>query len=363
MEMARVNRTTGFFLVVGIIALLGTVTGISVMQNGGAPADVTPGRAGGDTIAASGSFDVDSGLSNLVPRGLPGRVKAVLVKETDAVKAGQPLVQLDDQRVRDQLQIAEQAVKVGRARLHDAKIAADQKVREYDLEVSRAEAAVENAKAAYTLAYDTWQSAKKLREINAGGDVAESRAETAARHANRNVELATDFLKKLKAIDPKVSLTEHEEALKEAELKVNAAKEELESFVIRAPSDGEILRINYQIGGSAPLTPSDPNASQALIFCPKEDQVVRAEIDQEWALEVKPGQKATVTFQAANRELSWTGRVERVANYMTRRRSRALDSASFSDGITRECVIRINPDANNPIVHNMKVQVKIHLDK
>src|SRR6185369_16815165 len=107
----------------------------------------------------------------------------------------------------------------------------------------------------------------------------------------------------------------------------------------------------------------DPNASQALMFAPKEDPVVRAEIDPEWALMVKPGQKATVSFQAANHEYTWTGTVDRVSEYMTRRRSRALDAVNISDGVTLECVIRIDPKPENPIKQNMRVQVKIQLDK
>ena len=35
--MARVNRTTGFFLVLGVVTLLATVAGVGVYERGGEP--------------------------------------------------------------------------------------------------------------------------------------------------------------------------------------------------------------------------------------------------------------------------------------------------------------------------------------
>jgi multidrug resistance efflux pump len=360
--MARVNRTTGFFLVLGIITLLGTVAGTAYMQQGGEaqPSEV---KSGENSVFASGNVDVESGLAVLVPNVLAGKVSAILVKEGQRVTKNQPLVQLDDQQPRQRLEIARKELDVSRARLNDAKDLADKKVKEYELEMTKAQGEYEIAHAQYNLAYDELTRAKEYRDKNAtvDGKAMAERAEKAATVAYKHVEAAKNVVEKLKNINPKASLAEAEEALKKAELEVKAATDLLDAYVIKAPADGTVFEINYQVGGSAPLAPTDPNASRALVFCPKEPLIVRAEIDQEWALKVKPGLKVTLTYQAAGQDYTWTGEVERVSSYIQRRRSRIMDPDTFNDSRTRECIIRINEDANNPpILHNMRMRVQIH---
>src|SRR5205814_2245603 len=103
--MARVNRTTGFFLVLGTMILLGTVAGTAYMQQGD-ESQPTAAKSGENAVFASGSVDVESGLAVLVPNVLAGKVSAILVKEGQPVTKGQPLVQLDDQQQRKQLEIS-----------------------------------------------------------------------------------------------------------------------------------------------------------------------------------------------------------------------------------------------------------------
>ncbi len=359
--MARVNRTTGFFLVLGVAILLGSVAGTAIMQQGGeSPSGVT--KAGENSIHASGNVDVESGLAPLVP-SVPGKVMAVLAKEGQAVKKGQPLVQLDDQRQREELKIAEQALQVSRANLRDAKDAAEKKVKEYELALERAQAEFDAAQVQYKTAYDDYKRAEKYERegTDAGAKVLAERLERAAQLANVQREGARKVLEKLKSMNPQASLAGPEEALKEGELKVKAAQDLLDAYVIKAPSDGEVFEINYQVGGSAPLAPSDPNTSRALVFCPSEALIVRAEIDQEWAFQVKAGMKVTLTYQAAgSQDFTWTGKVERVSRYIQRRRSRTMDPDTFNDSRTRECIIRIDPDSKDPIIHGMRMRVQIH---
>ena len=123
--MARVNRTTGFFLVLGVMTLVGTVAGFGFMQQPAADSQQTSGP-NENSVFAQGNVDVASGLAPLVPR-MPGKVAAILVKEGDAVQKGQTLVQLDDQQQREELKIAEQGLQVSRAKLKGAKDAADKK--------------------------------------------------------------------------------------------------------------------------------------------------------------------------------------------------------------------------------------------
>src|SRR5947199_215132 len=157
--MARVNRTTGFFLVLGVMTLVGTVAGFGFMQQPAADSQQTSGP-NENSVFAQGNVDVASGLAPLVPR-MPGKVAAILVKEGDAVQKGQTLVQLDDQQQREELKIAEQGLQVSRAKLKGAKDAADKKAQEYELELAKAQAAVNTAEIEYKTAYEEWKRAKE----------------------------------------------------------------------------------------------------------------------------------------------------------------------------------------------------------
>jgi multidrug resistance efflux pump len=365
-NMARVNRTTGVFLILGIVALLGTVAG-AVMQQQGGNESSSQGQTTvtENSVYASGNVDVESGLAVLIPDVLGGKVKTILVKEKQSVKKGQLLVQLEDQQQRKQLEIAEQALAVKRAALKDAKEAANRQVKEYELKVLEQTRLLEQAQIAHQAARDVFHDAQKYKENKLGID-ADSRLQAAERGvlmARKNMEAAEKALEKLKSFDPKPSLAEYEEALKEAELKVKAATELLDAYTIKAPSDGKVLEINYRVGGSAPLPPGHPAASRALMFRPDEDFIVRAEIDQESAFMVKEGMKVTLTFQAAGKDYTWKGEVDRLSDYIQRRRTVTIDPDTFNESQTRECIIRIQPDSdpNKPkILQNMRLRVQIH---
>src|SRR5262245_13404300 len=206
--MARVNRTTGLFLVLGVVILLGTVAGTAWMQQGGEPQQVA--RSSESAVYASGNVDVESGLAVLVPRGIAGRVSAIHVKEGNVVKKDQPLVQLDDQYQRKQLKIAEQALEASRAHLKDAKDLADKKVKEYELDLERAKGVLNTADIQYRSAFDDYQRAKKYEKegTDAGAKAMAEKLLRAAELAHAQLTAAGNVLEKLKSINPRVSLSE-----------------------------------------------------------------------------------------------------------------------------------------------------------
>jgi multidrug resistance efflux pump len=352
--MARVNRTTGFFLVLGVAVLLGTVAGARIAMN---PAEQSTGvdTPPSETVFCGGQVDVRSGLAGLVPT-VPGKVKEILVREGEVVKAGQVLVRLDDEATRNQLAIAQKGLDTAKAKLENAR----QQPFLHQLEVTKQEAVVETSQGAYKLAQNQFAAAQKASRDTLISRSRLEEAEIAVLTAKKNKELAERGLAELKKIDPTLALKEHEEALKEAELKWKAAQSALDMYVIKAPSNGRVFEINYQVGGPCPLPLGDANASRAMVFCPDENLIVRAEVDQEWAMMIKKGMTATLTFRAAGKDFTWNGKVETVSNYIQRRRSRVMEPDQFNDSRTRECIIRIDPDPNNPIIHGMRMGVQIH---
>jgi multidrug resistance efflux pump len=359
--MARVKRTAGLMLILAVALLLGTVAGSMKAVRPDVVQQQLVRQVPGDvsSVHASGVVDVLTGVRNLVPAVPFGKVVEICVNEYEAVKAGQPLVKLDDTQARNSLKEAEQALVRSRAALQDAKDKAQKLIAEHEFKVIQARGALETAQAQLRAAERQWDHAKKYAGETVQGEMQLLQAESNLALARKAVETADAALKKLQSIDPQIKLTEHEEAIKEAELKLRSAKESLEAYIIRAPVDGQVFDINYQVGGPAPLPPTDGNASRALVFCPAGDLIVRAEIDEENALLVSPGMKAVVTRQTATGKLTLSGRVDRVASYMQRRRSSTLDPATYSDSRTRECIIRLDPDNKVNLLINMRVAVRI----
>jgi multidrug resistance efflux pump len=360
--VARVKRTAGLFLLLAIALLLGTVAGSMKVVRPDVSVDPplqVQAAVDVSSVHASGVVDILTGVRNLVPAVPFGKVAEICVHEYEAVKAGQPLVKLDDTQARNSLKEAEQALAKSKAALQDAKDKAQKQIAEHEFKVIQAKGALETAQAQLRAAEKQLEHAKKYANDTVQGELQRLQAESNFDLARKAVETGEAALRKLQSIDPQIKLTEFDEAIKEAELKLRSAQEALEAYIIRAPVDGHVFDINYQVGGPAPLPPTDGNSSRALVFCPEGELIVRAEIDEENALLVRPGMKAVITRQTATGKITLSGRVERVASYMQRRRSSTLDPATYSDSRTRECIIRLDPDSKATLLINMRVAVRI----
>ena len=354
--MARVNRTTGIFLILGVAALLGTVAGARFMMG---PEEKTTSIAPPDSseVYCRGSVDAPSGLQTPGPN-IMGKVQKIFVKDGEPVKAGQELVRLEDQTARDQLAIATRELEVAKARLASARELANN-----DIKIIEQQIMVDRAEAQYKSALNYFKDAENRNTLKQpGAKLMLDNAEIALQQADTERKSAQAVLAKLKSLDPKTSLKQYDEELEVQLLKIKAANAALENYIIRAPADGTIVEINYQVGGPCPLPPGDAYANRALVILPKEPLVVRAEVGQEWAMMVKVGQKATVTVRsAAGREFAWTGKVEKVSAYMQKGRIHTLEPDQFLNEWTRECIISIDPDPKNiGMVHGTRVSVQIH---
>jgi len=358
--MARVNRTTGIFLILGVAALLGTVAGARFMMG---PEEKPTSNTPPDSayVYCRGYADAPSGLLTPTPgpniMGM-GKVRAILVQDGETVKAGKVLVQLEDRTARDQLAVAQQELQVARAKLANAKEQANN-----DIKIFEQQNVVNRAVANYNAALINLRTAQNYSKANQHGSKENLEiAENMLQQAKKDQETAEFVLAKLKSIDPNTPLKEYEEELNAQMLRVKAAEADLENYVIKAPRDGTIVEINYQVGGPCPLPPGDAYANRALVILPKEPLVVRAEVEQDNAMMVKVGQKATVTVRsAAGREFTWTGKVEKVSAYMQKGRIHTIEPDQFVNPWTRECIISIDPDPKNiNMVHGTRVSAQIY---
>jgi multidrug resistance efflux pump len=129
----------------------------------------------------------------------------------------------------------------------------------------------------------------------------------------------------------------------------------LDECVVKAPADGTVLRLDLRAGDLLTPEPKSP----PLIFCPAGPRIVRAEVEQEWAARVQEGQLASIEDDTANGSgPKWTGRVERVGDWMAHRRSILPDPSQFHDIRTLECIIALDP-GQPPLRIGQRVRVAL----
>lgn len=360
--MARVNRTTGTLLILGIAVLLASVTGTRLLMINPAklPTGPEPTEPAGSQpdIFAGAQIDARGGTSNLVP-GVPGRVAAILVKEDQSVKQGDIIVRLDDEAERKRLQAAEFELAAAKARL----AAATDALKQHQIKYIEQEHLVDLAKGALAEAKILYAAAQKkvdsLLAATARDEllIAKQKREDAEKALSSAIRAFDEF----KLIDPKLTLREHEETLKKAEKNVEAAKAAIEMYTIKAPFDGRVIALNIRPGeqfGAAMFPGSQP----PVVFCPDGELIARAQVDQDNAWKVKPGMKVTLKDKSPSRHHEWTGVVDRVSPWLTRPRGVAFEPDQMNDTRTRECIIRINPDPDNPLIIGQQMRVRIHVD-
>lgn len=195
------------------------------------------------TVAGTGIIEA---LSENVAIGVPepGLVMEVFVKVDAVVTKDQPLLKLDDRQIQAEL--------IGlRA----------------DVEVARAGVQVAQATRNKTAdAVARLQAVKDLRAISQD-DV-----------SNRQNDLAV--------AEAQVKSAAAQAAA--AEARVAQAEALMDRLNVRAPRDGTILQVNIRAGEHASLTPKAP----AIVLGDLQRLQVRADIDEQNALRIRPGQKA-----------------------------------------------------------------------
>jgi HlyD family secretion protein len=131
-------------------------------------------------IQANGRIESD--VVNVSSK-LAGRIETLAVREGDMVKAGAPLVQLDDRSVRAQLQEAQSALATATARADAARVALSVMRKEVPVSIATAKANVEAAQAsehrAITSEAQSKRDADRARRLLDDGSVPQQTAEQA----------------------------------------------------------------------------------------------------------------------------------------------------------------------------------------
>jgi membrane fusion protein (multidrug efflux system) len=246
---------------------------------------------------------VQADFAVLAPK-ITGYVAAVPAAENQAVKAGDPLVVLEDGDYRDALALAEAQLAAQQA----AVTRIDAQARAADASVEEARARVEAAQATETqtaadlaryqrLASSDVASAQRLEAAkaaaaSAAAAVREAEAGVATAEANRAVIAAQK--------------AEAEATIAGLAASRDRARRDLESTVLRAPFDGTVGNLSVAVGDLV------GPGKRLLAVVPLNDVYVEANFKETQIAELRPGTQVHLHFDAFP-ERDVVGRVDGIA--------------------------------------------------
>ena len=279
-----VKRITLVLALAGIVA--GTLVVFRLKKPDPTPTPlVEPSRAPyADSIGARGMVEGVNENVRIAPL-LPGLIAEVSVKVGDRVAKGDPLFRQDS---RDAVaRIANQKAQVAllEAKLHEAEvILADRQ--------------------------DSFQRTEKLR--------------------NKDVMSEDDRQRKYYALrSAETALATTQADLELARAQLAQAEVNLDLLTVRAPRDGDILRVDLRAGEYASVPPTDMNNPSLLLGETRHLQL-RADVDEDSASRVQPGAPA-VAYIKGMRSDPIPLRFVRIEPYVTTKKSLTGDSTERVD--------------------------------
>lgn len=291
------------FLVLGVIVLLGAVALFFYL------------RYKATNITTDDAF-IDGRIHTIASR-IKGTVKAVYVKENQAVRQGDLLIEIDPADYEVKVQEAVSGVNAEKAKFAEA---------EARIGVSRTQlaelgAAVETAKAGLDLQeallrQAAWDS-ERAENLYKSETISRERYEktvTAYNVVMAQVRAAKEQLKQAeKALETQKAVTKQVEALKEAqhsairekEAKYHAARLNLGYTKIYAPSDGYVTKKSVETGNQI------ETGQPLMAVVPLDDIWVTANYKETQLEKIRPGQKVKIKVDTYSGK-SFSGRVESI---------------------------------------------------
>jgi multidrug resistance efflux pump len=344
--MTRIARRLRLWILLGGSGLAISVAGAGWLLQ---PAAGDGPRASEDTparVVCLGHVDAEPGISGLSPLQ-SGRIARILVKEGQAVKAGTPLLSLDDAAARNRVLEAEQDLKASQAQ----QIQSRQGPAQQQAKVAQQQALLEVMKRRLSAAEHNLSVKQKLRNDNFLNTEELQGAADQVDEARAGARGEQEKLRELLLVDPQVAVTRAAAEVAAKQARLEQARQGLQECTLRAPSDGTVLRLHVNAGDVLGPQAKEP----ALLFCPAGPRIIRAEIEQEFAGRVAVG-KAALIQDDTRAEQRWRGKVQRIAEFYTQRRPAMQDPLQLNDVRTLECIIAVEP-GQSPLCIGQRVRV------
>jgi len=278
-----------------------------------------------------------------------GRIVELDVDEGVAVKAGQVLARLDDRLPKARLAAAEAAVSQADARYR----LAVRGPRGEDIAAAKAEADAATAEAEHRA-----NEATRSERLGATGAVASAAVDAddaAARVSRSTATAAAARYQALVKGTRSESIAEAAAALDAARADRDAAKVALDQTLLRAPSDGIVLRRLAEVGALVTTMPPAPVVTMADLS----QLEVRAEVDEADVAAISVGKAAYATADAFG-DRHFPVRVTRITHELGRKTVRDDDPRARVDTRVLEVIARFDgaPSADLPLGLRMYVHVE-----
>jgi HlyD family secretion protein len=278
----------------------------------------------------------------------PGRIVAIEVDEGSVVTKGQVLARLDDRLAKARVDAATAQLAAAKARYTFAR----RGPRNEDIAAARAEADAAAAAAAHR---DAEQA--RSERLGATGAVASSVVDAdgaAARVAKAQSNAASARFQSLAKGTRAEQIEEAAAAIALAQAELDAAKVALDQTVLRAPSDGVVLRRTAEVGTLvATLTPV-PVVTMADV----RQLEIRAEIDEADVAAVSLGQRAYATADAYG-DKQFPVKITRISRELGRKTVRDDDPRARVDTRVQEVIFELDgtPGVELPLGLRMSLHI------
>jgi multidrug resistance efflux pump len=279
----------------------------------------------------------------------PGRIAEVLVEEGQTVAEGTPLIRLEDKAASSRVAEAQAALDEAEIRLKQSRKLSDQ----HGSRVAQQQDAVDAMRNRLSAARHQLTRQQKLvtNQIADKKDLDISEDHVHELEAMlRGEERRLDDLKKQDIAD---DIRRAEKEVEVMKARREQAQLALQDCVLKAPRRGTVLRL---LAGPGDVLGS-PSKQPAVQFAVEGPQIVRADVEQEFVGRISVGQPATVQDETHG-ERTWKGRVARVADWITQRRSVMNEPVAFNDIRTVEVLITLD-SGQPPLRIGQRVRVRI----
>ncbi len=355
--MTANRRPRRLYWILGVVILLASAVGAGVALN--------PSHAGNNTVrekdASSASYsvvclgyvDVEAGVTPLNPV-LPGKVGEVLAEEEKSYHAGDLLLCMDPEPAKLRLEEAEKNLELAKEKLRQTE---KNPQRDRDDQVALQELAVETVQ--HKLEAAEKETSKEEMQVKKRmlSKLLLDKARALVEALRSQLKLEKKKLEQLKNLNVTDKARLAGLVVKAKESQVRQARHSLKDCDLIAPVDGKVLRVQVNKGEAVSSRPKQP----AILFCPAaKERIVRAEVPQEYAWQVAVNNPVRIEDDTRpENSVSWTGKVVRLSDWYTHRRSILQEPLQYNDVRTLECIVSVEQDPAKPLRIGQRVRVKI----
>ena len=338
-------KRTQVLVAAALVAVAAINYGLLAARHDANPVAVSPSETRSAAVAGPGRVEALSEEVR-VSAQVGGRLQAVLVDETDRVRAGQVLAVIENADYRARVASAEASLRLREAearRVHNG--AREQEKRDAAAALRECEAILENT------ASDVQRKRDLFRETVISRSELD-KAEEQVRVSQAKVDSARERLNLLEAGSREEEVAKADADVALASAALAEAKAVLEKTYIRAPIDGVVVRRHRRAGESV----STQFDSPIVTLADRSRVRVRVDVDETDVARVKLGQSAYVTADAfADRR--FTGHVVRIGQLLGKKTVRTDEPSERVDTKILETLIELDDGEALPL--GLRVQAFI----